>query len=105
MEKKELAKKSNVFNSNMPGNTAVLKCNIPSFVADFVRVDAWLGSDGTEYTSTTDFGTETTTFDHTFFSVVSLKFFVVFRRKKHVYLIAQNGIFPFFYYQKKKNNQ
>ncbi|XP_055318402.1 cell adhesion molecule Dscam2 isoform X26 [Sitodiplosis mosellana] len=37
------------------GNTAVLKCNIPSFVADFVRVEAWLGSDGTEYTSTTDF--------------------------------------------------
>lgn len=39
------------------GNTAVLKCNIPSFVADFVRVDAWIASDGTEYTSTTDFGT------------------------------------------------
>lgn len=40
------------------GNTAVLKCNIPSFVADFVRVEAWLGSDGTEFTSTTDFGIE-----------------------------------------------
>lgn len=39
------------------GNTAVLKCNIPSFVADFVRVEAWIASDGTEYTSTTDFGT------------------------------------------------
>lgn len=39
------------------GNTAVLKCNIPSFVADFVRVEAWIGSDGTEFTSTTDFGT------------------------------------------------
>lgn len=39
------------------GNTAVLKCTIPSFVADFVRVEAWIASDGTEYTSTTDFGT------------------------------------------------
>lgn len=32
------------------GNSAVLKCNIPSFVADFVRVEAWLGDDGNEYT-------------------------------------------------------
>ncbi|VEN44089.1 unnamed protein product [Callosobruchus maculatus] len=31
------------------GNTAVLKCNIPSFVADFVRVEAWVGSDGSVY--------------------------------------------------------
>lgn len=31
------------------GNTAVLKCNIPSFVADFVKVDAWIGSDDTEF--------------------------------------------------------
>lgn len=40
------------------GNSAVLKCNIPSFVADFVSVDAWIDSEGTEYTSTTDFGTQ-----------------------------------------------
>lgn len=38
------------------GNTAVLKCNIPSFVADFVRVEAWVGSDNKEYTYTTEFG-------------------------------------------------
>lgn len=38
------------------GNTAVLKCNIPSFVADFVRVEAWVGSDNKEYTYTTDYG-------------------------------------------------
>ncbi|XP_037024225.1 Down syndrome cell adhesion molecule-like protein Dscam2 isoform X28 [Bradysia coprophila] len=30
------------------GNTAVLKCNIPSF-ADFVKVEAWVASDGTEF--------------------------------------------------------
>lgn len=34
------------------GNAAVLKCNIPSFVADFVRVEAWLGDDGSVYNMT-----------------------------------------------------
>uniref|UniRef100_A0A336LNV3 CSON015509 protein n=1 Tax=Culicoides sonorensis TaxID=179676 RepID=A0A336LNV3_CULSO len=34
------------------GNAAVLKCNIPSFVADFVRVEAWLGDDGSVYNLT-----------------------------------------------------
>lgn len=38
------------------GNTAVLKCNIPSFVADFVRVEAWVGSDSKEYTYSNEFG-------------------------------------------------
>ncbi|KAH9631201.1 hypothetical protein HF086_005972 [Spodoptera exigua] len=36
------------------GNTAVLKCNIPSFVADFVKVEAWVNSDGGEYLPTDD---------------------------------------------------
>ncbi|XP_055318403.1 cell adhesion molecule Dscam2 isoform X27 [Sitodiplosis mosellana] len=30
------------------GNSAVLKCSIPSFVADFVRVEAWIDEEGTE---------------------------------------------------------
>lgn len=38
------------------GNTAILKCNIPSFVADFVFVDAWIRTDGLEYSATNDFG-------------------------------------------------
>lgn len=38
------------------GNTAVLKCNIPSFVADFVKVEAWVDSDGGEYLLTDDIG-------------------------------------------------
>lgn len=38
------------------GNTAVLKCTIPSFVADFLRVEAWVASDGTEYIPQDDFG-------------------------------------------------
>lgn len=38
------------------GNTAVLKCNIPSFVADFVKVEAWVGSDGTEFLPVDTFG-------------------------------------------------
>jgi len=28
------------------GNTAILKCNIPSFVADFVVVESWLTDSG-----------------------------------------------------------
>jgi len=31
------------------GNTAVIKCKIPSFVADFVSVESWTSSDGQEY--------------------------------------------------------
>lgn len=38
------------------GNTAVLKCTIPSFVADFVRVEAWVGSDGSHYTPSSNYG-------------------------------------------------
>lgn len=33
------------------GNTAVVKCKIPSFVADFVSVDAWIDDSATTYTS------------------------------------------------------
>lgn len=28
------------------GNSAIMKCKIPSFVADFVQVDAWIADDG-----------------------------------------------------------
>ena len=28
------------------GNDALVKCNIPSFVADFVTVDSWADSEG-----------------------------------------------------------
>ena len=38
------------------GNTAVLKCTIPSFVADFVKVDSWVGSDGSEFLPDESFG-------------------------------------------------
>lgn len=41
------------------GNTAVLKCNIPSFVADFVRVDAWVSSDAKEFLYSNHYGKET----------------------------------------------
>lgn len=35
----------------LKGNTAILKCHIPSFVSDFVFVDAWIDDDdgGIEY--------------------------------------------------------
>lgn len=39
----------------MRGNAAILKCLIPSFVADFVYVTAWVDSDGAEYTKGNEF--------------------------------------------------
>ncbi|XP_049290933.1 Down syndrome cell adhesion molecule-like protein Dscam2 isoform X38 [Anopheles funestus] len=38
------------------GNAAILKCLIPSFISDFVFVDAWLTDDGEEYLPITDGG-------------------------------------------------
>jgi len=32
------------------GNSAVMKCKIPSFVADFVSVEAWISDSGDVYT-------------------------------------------------------
>ena len=31
------------------GNSALIKCQIPSFVADFISVTSWVDSDGIEY--------------------------------------------------------
>lgn len=31
------------------GNSAIMKCEIPSYVADFVSVDLWMDSDGQSY--------------------------------------------------------
>lgn len=37
------------------GNSAVMKCKIPSFVTDFVQVEAWINAeDGTELTHSND---------------------------------------------------
>lgn len=38
------------------GNTAVLKCSIPSFVADFVYVDSWIDEEGTVYKTSDNYG-------------------------------------------------
>ncbi len=34
------------------GNSALLKCEIPSFVADFVSVVSWVDNEATEYFNT-----------------------------------------------------
>ena len=38
-------------------NSALIKCEIPSFVADFVSVVNWIDNDGVEYFSTQSMGT------------------------------------------------
>lgn len=41
------------------GNSALIRCDIPSFVTDFVKVEAWIGSDGLEYRyNTSTYGKE-----------------------------------------------
>lgn len=39
----------------MRGNSAIVKCSIPSFVADFVHVVAWVDDEGEEYVRATDY--------------------------------------------------
>ena len=31
------------------GNDAILQCNVPSFVADFVTVEGWVDSEGNDF--------------------------------------------------------
>lgn len=38
------------------GNTAVLKCSIPSFVADFVHVEAWIDDQGNTMIVSNNYG-------------------------------------------------
>ena len=39
----------------MIGNDVLLKCAIPSFLADFLSVTGWVGSEGTQITATQDY--------------------------------------------------
>lgn len=39
------------------GNSAVLKCSIPSFVADYVLVVSWQDDAGNTFTTHEDYGT------------------------------------------------
>lgn len=38
------------------GNAAVLKCSIPSFVADFVKIESWIDEEGTVIPITSTYG-------------------------------------------------
>lgn len=38
------------------GNSAIMKCEIPSFVADFVMITHWLDSSGISYYPNHDYG-------------------------------------------------
>ena len=43
----------------MRGNSAIVKCSIPSFVADFVHVVEWVDEDGKEYVNDNNFSSGT----------------------------------------------
>ena len=36
---------------NIVGNDAILQCNVPSFIADFVTVQGWVDSEGNDFLS------------------------------------------------------
>ena len=38
------------------GNDVLLKCNIPSFVSDFVSVTSWVDSEGSEFHMNSKYG-------------------------------------------------
>ena len=38
------------------GNSVLLKCTIPSFVADFVQITGWIDSEGKEYLLDNNYG-------------------------------------------------
>lgn len=39
------------------GNAAIIKCHIPSFVAEFVEVDSWIEDETTDIYPNADYGT------------------------------------------------
>ena len=40
------------------GNSAILKCQFPSFMADHLQVDSWMIDDGTVVTQSEHYGTD-----------------------------------------------
>jgi len=44
------------------GNAAIIKCHIPSFVAEFVEVDSWIEDETTDIYPSADYGTRCATF-------------------------------------------
>ena len=65
------------------GNSVIMKCNLPSFVADFVYVEAWISTDDSEveeyYPNNTKWGT--------------VKHSNLHRRRSFVVLYAYNSLF------------
>lgn len=41
------------------GNSAILKCVVPSFVADFIKVLSWHTDQGEEFVQGNDYGSKT----------------------------------------------
>lgn len=48
----------------MRGNSAIMKCSIPSFVADFVYVTAWIDDEGIEIVPSEDAMSESASKSH-----------------------------------------
>lgn len=68
------------------GNTAILKCSIPSFVADFVHVEAWIDDSGNILKVSNEYGNFSSTHDNNLcsFSAVVSQFYVTEAENEYV---------------------
>jgi len=80
--------------SVLRGNTAILKCHIPSFVADYVFVSSWTSDSGDEYSINENhaYGIEIKTYSYiTVYSLIirfkylyKIRFFLILTRQGYV---------------------
>ena len=54
------------------GNDVIMKCNIPSFMSDFVSVISWVDSEGQEIHASSNFGNNHTDDVHFFLQFLLL---------------------------------
>lgn len=64
------------------GNSAILKCVVPSFVADFVKVLSWHTDQGEEFVPGDDYGRRSLALSIFFSTLASRSFPLSYRREK-----------------------
>lgn len=81
----------------LKGNSAIVKCHIPSFVSDFVTVSAWILDETDEVYATTDYGNFYIQNIHPF----SFYTFLILSRKSSLLYPASDSYFQLFMRDKK----
>jgi len=73
------------------GNAAVLKCSIPSFVADFVRVESWIDDEGNVLSFSDNYGSMLRC------SLNSYRHYLVYHPFHSQYFPLSHGLFIIFF--------